>query len=132
MSMPYSKKIHEQRLTNRTLRTNIKIIQAVAPFVSLSSLFSKGNEEPHLRLRAVAPQVGLQLPDALSISHEGEGVEVHAHPDAKVDVLPVLVSDGRQVGRLASNVEMPPAAHHAPVEYLNRATQNIRIRLLSS
>jgi hypothetical protein len=27
---------------------------------------------------------------------------------------------------------MPPAAHHAPVEYLNRATQNIRIRLLSS
>jgi hypothetical protein len=59
---------------------------------------SEGIEEPHLRRRTVAPQVGLKLPDALGISHEGEGVKVHAHVDAEVDVLPVLVCDGRQVG----------------------------------
>lgn len=75
--------------------------------------------EAHLCGRAVALEVGLQLVDAGSVAHKRQRVEVDAHADAEVDVLPVALCDRRQVGRLAADVEVPPAAHRAAVHNLH-------------
>lgn len=67
---------------------------------------------------AVALEVGLELVDALGVAHKGERVKVDARLDAKVDVAPVALRDGRQVGRLAADVEVAAAAHLAAVDHL--------------
>ena len=54
-------------------------------------------------------EVSLELVDDFCITHEREGIVVYAHINAKFQVQPILVCDGRKIGTLPSDVEMPPA-----------------------
>jgi hypothetical protein len=58
----------------------------------------------------VLDEVLLELVDDVGGAHEGQRVVVHAHVDAELEVQPVLVRDGRQVGALAPDVQVPPAS----------------------
>lgn len=54
-------------------------------------------------------QVAFELVDDFGVAYEGEGVVVYPHVDAELQVQPILVSDGRQVGALAADVQVTPA-----------------------
>lgn len=53
-------------------------------------------------------EVLLQLVDDFRGAHERQSVVVDAHVDAELEVQPVLVCDGRQIGALAADVQVPP------------------------
>ena len=54
-------------------------------------------------------EVPLELINNVSVADEGQCVVVDADINTKLDVSPVLVCDGGQVGTLAPDVQMPPA-----------------------
>lgn len=56
-------------------------------------------------------QPALELIDDISISHKGQRIVVHPHIHPKLDVQPVALCYGGQVGALASDVQVTPAGH---------------------
>ncbi len=53
----------------------------------------------------------LELIDDVSIPHKGQRIIVYPDIHPKLDVQPVALSDGREIGALPSDVQMPPAKH---------------------
>lgn len=59
--------------------------------------------------RTLLRQPVLQLVDHVRIAHKRQRIVIYAHVHTELDVQPVALGDGRQVGALASDVQMPPA-----------------------
>ncbi len=61
-------------------------------------------------MRTLLRQVALELVDDVGVAHEGQRVVIDAHVHSKLDVQPVSLCDGRQVGALPPDVQVAPAA----------------------
>lgn len=54
-------------------------------------------------------KVGLELVDDICAAHKRQCIVVYAHVNAKLKVQPIFLCDGRQVGALSPDVQVPPA-----------------------
>ena len=72
----------------------------------------------HADLRPLLRQIALELVDHVGVAHERQRVVVDAHVDAELQVEPVLVCDGRQVGRFPPDVEVAARLDRAAVDDL--------------
>jgi hypothetical protein len=72
-------------------------------------LTSKKRKNLKKKRRTLVDQPGLELVNDLRGPHKGERVKVDPCVQAELEVGPVSVGDGRQVGRLAADVEVTPA-----------------------
>ena len=61
-------------------------------------------------------QVLLQLLNDRGGADKRKGDEINVMFNAEIDILPVLVVDGRQIGALAADIDMPPGGQNAVVE----------------
>mmetsp|Transcript_24011 Transcript_24011/g.61586 ORF Transcript_24011/g.61586 Transcript_24011/m.61586 type:complete len:292 (-) Transcript_24011:880-1755(-) len=73
----------------------------------------------HADARALLIHKGFQIVNDLGIPDKRQGEVVHVHIDTKLQVLPIAVGDGRQIGRLSADVEMPPGLEFTAVDDLH-------------